>query len=257
MRTKMILTAFVALVLSYAAGCGIPEEEHNKAISDLEAKLMEAKAANAKAKEQINELRSRNAALIQKLERLGVDVDRLKDEAEANRKMVEQARQRLETFRKMLEQFQSMIKSGKLRVRIVKGRMVVEMSSNILFESGKSDLSEEGKDALGQVASVLATIPNREFQVAGHTDNIPIKNRRFKSNWELSTARAVTVVNFFIEMGVEDTKLSAAGYAETQPVGDNNTEEGRALNRRIEIVLMPNLDELPDLSALEEMTSNK
>jgi chemotaxis protein MotB len=80
---------------------------------------------------------------------------------------------------------------------------------------------------------------------------VPIKSRRFPSNWELWTARAVTVARFLADKGVPPTRLSAAGYAESQPVASNDTPEGRAQNRRIEIVLMPNLDELPDLSSLE------
>jgi chemotaxis protein MotB len=96
---------------------------------------------------------------------------------------------------------------------------------------------------------VLKQIANRDFQVAGHTDNIPVRGR-FPSNWELSTARAVTVSRFLQGQGVDPAHLSAAGYAEFQPAADNGTPEGRQQNRRIEIVLMPSLDELPDLSSL-------
>jgi chemotaxis protein MotB len=129
--------------------------------------------------------------------------------------------------------------------------MVVELAENILFDSGKSDLKAEGKTALTEVASVLASIAGREFQVTGHTDNVPIKSAKFPSNWELSTARAVTVTRYLSENGVPAERVSAAGFAETQPVASNDTPEGRAQNRRIEIVLMPNLEELPDLSALQ------
>jgi chemotaxis protein MotB len=104
---------------------------------------------------------------------------------------------------------------------------------------------------LEQVSEVLATIDNREFQVAGHTDNVPIHTSRFPSNWELSTARAVNVVKLMMEQGLEPARLSAAGYADTQPIGSNDDDEGRQQNRRIEISLVPNLDELPDLSALQ------
>jgi chemotaxis protein MotB len=131
--------------------------------------------------------------------------------------------------------------------------MVVEMASAILFPSGKAKLSREGRAALAQVAGVLAEIKERNFQVAGHTDNVPIRNNRFRSNWSLSSARAVAVVQHFIKNGVASANLSAAGYGDTQPVASNDTKEGRAQNRRIEIVLQPNLDELPDLSALENM----
>jgi chemotaxis protein MotB len=156
----------------------------------------------------------------------------------------------------MIRKFKSMIASGKLRVRIDRGRMVVELAENILFDSGKADLKPEGKEALKEVADVLASIPDRNFQIAGHTDNIPIRSARFPSNWELSTARAVTVTRFLAEAGVDGQRVSAAGYAEMHPVADNSTPDGRQQNRRIEIVLMPNLDELPDLSSLETKTAS-
>jgi chemotaxis protein MotB len=97
----------------------------------------------------------------------------------------------------------------------------------------------------------LQGIPNREFLIVGHTDNVPIRSRRFPSNWELSAARGVTVARFLSENGMDANRIGAAGYADTQPVASNDADEGRAQNRRIEIVLMPNLDELPDLSGLE------
>jgi chemotaxis protein MotB len=95
-----------------------------------------------------------------------------------------------------------------------------------------------------QVARVLATIPGRAFQVAGHTDNVPIDSARFPSNWELSTARAVEVVKLLVSQGVGPKTLSAAGYGEFDPVASNDAPDGRAKNRRIEITLQPNLDEL-------------
>jgi chemotaxis protein MotB len=151
-----------------------------------------------------------------------------------------------------------MTESGKLKVKIVRGRMVVELAENILFDSGRADLKAEGQAALTEVASVLASIQDRDFQIAGHTDNIPIKSAKFPSNWHLSTTRAVTVATYLADHGVPPVRLSAAGYADTQPVTptSNETPEGRQQNRRIEIVLMPNLDELPDLSQLSNMTSS-
>ena len=88
---------------------------------------------------------------------------------------------------------------------------------------------------------------NRNFQVAGHTDNVPIKSKQFRSNWDLSTARAVEVVNFMISAGLDGKRLSAAGYADQSPVAPNDTPENKAKNRRIEITLVPNLDDLPPI----------
>ena len=95
-----------------------------------------------------------------------------------------------------------------------------------------------------QVAAGLKTLPTRRFQVAGHTDNVPIQTARFSSNWELSTARAVQVARFLVAQGVKPEELSAAGYGEFDPIAPNAEPSGRARNRRIEITLQPNIDEL-------------
>jgi chemotaxis protein MotB len=130
--------------------------------------------------------------------------------------------------------------------------MVVELPENVLFDSGRSELREAANGTLERVAEVLGHVPNRNFLVAGHTDDIPVGRRsRYDSNWELSAARGVSVVRFLAEHGMAAERLAAAGYAETQPVAANTTDEGRAQNRRIEIIVLPNLDELPDLSGLE------
>jgi chemotaxis protein MotB len=95
-------------------------------------------------------------------------------------------------------------------------------------------------------------LKGRSFQAAGHTDNKSIKTKRFPSNWELSGARGIGVTKLLIEYGLPADRISAAAYADTQPVASNDTKEGRAQNRRIEIALQPNLDELPDLSSIDD-----
>jgi chemotaxis protein MotB len=124
------------------------------------------------------------------------------------------------------------------------GRMVLQMRNDVLFDSGRTTVKDEGKDALQEVAGVLMTLNGRKFQVVGHTDNDPISSPRYPSNWELSTARAVAVVRYLIEEGVDTAMLSAAGYGPFDPVASNETPEGKARNRRIEIVLQPDLSEL-------------
>jgi len=203
-------------------------------------------------------------ALIGRLRDLNQDVSRLEDEratlsmnlevAETRARELERQRQlaqaRIDTFRRLLDRFRSMIESGQVEVKVERGRMVVKMPSSILFDSGKTDIKPEGQDVLSRITQVLAEIPDRTFQVEGHTDDQPIKTSRFPSNWELSTARATEVVKFMVSQGMPAGRVSAAGYAEFAPVAVNDSQDGRALNRRIEVVLLPNLDELPDLSEL-------
>ena len=243
------------MVSTMLAACGPSKDEWEAKLAevdDLKAQLEELQQLKEANAARIDELEQENNQLkdaISKLQGEKFDLEKLVaklEEAEL------QAKKRLETFEKMLEQFKALIDAGKLKVKIKNGKMMLELPSAILFESGKANLSEEGMQTIAEVASVLATIPDREFQVAGHTDNVPIKGKKFPSNWELSTARAVAVVKYMEEVGVNPKNLSAAGYSEFQPTASNDSDEGKALNRRIEITLMPNLDELPDLSSLEQ-----
>ncbi len=267
-RTRATFVLCVFGVLGLGAGCGYSEEEmraKTREIERLRGELNASQTERTRMQGRIDALSTENQAMTDRLRALGQDVESLRAQSgalatdlDAARRREEELRRqqqaseaRLATFRQMLERFRAMIQSGQLRVRIVRGRMVVELAENILFDSGQAELKEEGQNALRQVGAVLGQIQGRDFQVAGHSDNVPIRTRRFPSNWELSTARAVTVAKFLQESGVAAARLSAAGYADSQPSGSNDTEDGRRQNRRIEIVLMPNLDELPDLSSLE------
>ena len=122
--------------------------------------------------------------------------------------------------------------------------MVIQLANDVLFDSGHIEIKPAGQQALAQVAVIFKSIGDRKFQVAGDTDNVPIHTERFASNWELSTARAVEVVRVLIAQGVRPDVLSAAGYGEFDPVASNDDSSGRARNRRIEITLQPNIDEL-------------
>ena len=264
------LSLGLALTLPFALlACGPSQEEYDAErarVQELETELATANAQRTDLDERLERQREQNAELTQRLRALGENVEELEGErstlaenlADTRRALEElrererQAQARVATFRSLIERFRSMIESGRLRVRIVRNRMVVELPTGILFDSARSELKEEGLATLNEVTAVLQEIDNREFQIAGHTDNLPIHNRRFSDNWELSTARAVTVALHMISQGVPANRISAAGHADTQPVASNDDEAGRAQNRRIEIVLLPNLDELPDLTSLEQ-----
>jgi chemotaxis protein MotB len=246
------------------SACGYSEEEmqvQRDRVDQLSRKLDELDKQQKATQDKLTAADLSNAQMSEQLRKMGMNVADQKRNVEEMNKLVEelrakerQAQARLATFRGMLERFNKMIASGKLRVKIVRGRMVVELSENILFDSGRADLKTEGQAALTEVATVLQSIEDRDFQIAGHTDNVPIKSAKFPSNWHLSTARALTVTTYLADHGVPTVRLSAAGYAETQPASSNDTPEGRQQNRRIEIGLMPNLDELPDLSQLSDLT---
>jgi chemotaxis protein MotB len=269
MANALAVVSFVSVpMLALVAGCGVDEQVYNAAVKDRDAqkeKLAETNRAldNEKAqhKKDVDVRDARNLVLTKKLESLGQDVSRLETERgnlggeleQAQKRMEElrkaqaQAEERAAQFRKLVTQFKTLTDAGKLQVEIRENRMIVRLGDKILFDPGKTDLKPEGKDALKQVTTVLNTLQNRNFQVAGHTDNAPIKSARFRSNWDLSTARAVEVTNFMIASGMEPKRLSAAGYADQSPVAPNDSPDNKAKNRRIEITLVPNLDDLPPI----------
>jgi len=266
MRSLRLLAAIVATFV--VVSCGIPEEEYNAKLAQIEklkGELSSTTAAALQLEEDLALLRNENQMLGARLAELGENVEKLlgeksnlatdlaatKEREAMLRREQEAQKKRMAQYRQVIGKFQSLVSSGKLKIRVVRGRMVVEMASSILFPSGEAKLHEEGEIALAELAGILRTIKGRDFQVAGHTDNVPIRTRKFPSNWELSAARSVSVVKFLQVSGVVPTHLSASGYAEYQPAADNNTAEGKAENRRIEIVLMPNLDELPDLTEIQ------
>ncbi|MCK8823543.1 OmpA family protein [Fuchsiella alkaliacetigena] len=116
--------------------------------------------------------------------------------------------------------------------------LMIRFTGKVLFDLGRAEIREEAFPVLGELAELVAEIPN-QIMVEGHTDNLPISTERFPSNWELSTARATNVVRYFIEeQGLEATKLSAAGYSEYRPIAPNDTAENRAQNRRVDVIVL-------------------
>jgi chemotaxis protein MotB len=118
--------------------------------------------------------------------------------------------------------------------------IVIRIMDKAFYDTGKADLKEKARAALDKIAPVIKTLPN-EIRIEGHTDNVPISTQEFRSNWELSTRRATEVVRYLVEKGeISPKRISAAGYAEYRPVAENDSEENRALNRRIEIIVVRN-----------------
>ncbi len=287
MNTTKRIAVCAAGLLLLTAGCTKPYKERiasqNKELSklrvelaenaeeraDLEGSVTNLRSDKARLEEKNGALDARLATMVEYAKQLETEIGRLGGDkaamaskyqaaleeqerliAEMKKKQA-QAQARLDTLKGMLAKFKSLIAGGKLNVRIRDGKLMLELPSAVLFESGKSEVSEDGLATLAEVAAVLSQIPGREFQVAGHTDDVPITSGRFEDNWALSTARSVAVVRELQKRGVKPVGLSASGYSEFRPAVPNTSKQNRAQNRRIEIVLMPNLDELPDLSELE------
>lgn len=257
----MMKTWLFPLLCLTAVGC-VSSGKYDAAVAELtackadgdnqktaHAQLQKAKAESDEKLRQLNaqlqDLGQRSQALQSEKGDLTEGMTKLQAELAELRRQEEAERQRAAVFQNLIARLKGMIDAGQLQVYIRNGRMLVKLPDNVLFDPGKTDIKSAGKDAIAQLTQVLQAIQGRHFQVAGHTDNTPIRTSKYPSNWELSTARAVVVVNFMIKSGMEPQRLSAAGFADTDPVATNETAEGKAQNRRIEVELLPNLEELP------------
>jgi chemotaxis protein MotB len=212
--------------------------------------------------EALDESSTTNESLSAELQRLGKDVDQLVAAKTELSGSLERARAGLEElrgaqataasqaamFRDVAQRLGRMLDAGELNIVLRSGRMVLVLPADVLFEPGKADVGRNGKKALGEIGHVLGSLPGRRFQVSGHTDADPIRVSGFASNWQLSSARALEVVRLLIQAGMQPTSLSAAGYAEFDPVVANDSPKNKARNRRIEIALQPNIDQLVDVS---------
>jgi chemotaxis protein MotB len=226
------------------------EQTLTKERDDLQKRIDSATALIADLKGRLKKLGQDVEGLSGERSQLQAGLASTKAQLEELEKQKAAAEARAATFRTLVEKLRSMVDSGKIKVTIRNGRMLLALPNDVLFDSGKTALKADGKEAIAKVAQVLATIGDRHFLVGGHTDNVPIKNAKFRSNWELSTARAVEVVQLLLTGGMKPQVLGAAGYAESDPVVANDTPEHKAQNRRIEIVLEPNLSDLPNLDSL-------
>ena len=246
-------------------GCGIPKEQWEQKLrenADLQTRVTDLEKQKQKLEQDIADLRKEKADLQRTIDNLKDSMGKLgKDKADLLERMaklsatledLERAKaaadKRSKAFRDLLAQFKAMMDAGKLQVEVRNGQMLVKLPDNILFDPGKTDLKKEGQEAIAQVTGILNGIEGRKFQVAGHTDNKPVgKNSKFKSNWELSTERSLVVLDLMVKSGMDPRRLSAAGYADVLPLGNNETDDGRKQNRRIEIVLVPNIEDLPTI----------
>ena len=256
------IALFTALVW---LACGIPKGQHKRALQDLadtQSKLDDSERDRRKKAKYIQQLEGElSSTQVERDKKSDAEkekqlrIEKLLEDMKATRaqllevqKQQAKAQERLANYRALNARFRALVSSGALDVTFRNGQMVLRLPSEVLFSSGKADLSKAGKEALGKVLEVLLSFKDRRFLVAGHTDNRKVSGRRFKSNWHLSTARAVSVVQFMVEGGFDAKNLGAAGYGAFDPVAPNDSDDNMAKNRRIEIMLIPDLSELPNLA---------
>jgi chemotaxis protein MotB len=177
------------------------------------------------------------------------DIDRLTEEGNALQQQLEAELQAREarlaevqgTYDELVGKLEEEIQRGEVKISELKGKLTVNVVDKILFDSGKATLKGNGLKVLQQIGDVLKTAADKNVQVEGHTDNVPISTPQYPTNWELSMARATTVLHFLHnKVGIPGERLSAVGFGEYQPISSNSTPAGRAQNRRIQIVLTTN-----------------
>ncbi|PRP99928.1 OmpA/MotB family protein [Enhygromyxa salina] len=256
MRRVAILLPLVALLLG-----GCKKDELEAALAKAEAELAQTRkdlegqkkanetlqAENQTLQERIAELEGEVADLDSQITQLEGQIKDLADKAGITERELAELRaekakreKELDVYRSLFASLKKMVDAGTIKVGFREGRLVVQLDDAILFDSGRAKLKKTGQEAIASLVEPLKNV-KRDWIVGGHTDNVPIKTATFASNWELSQARALEVVNFLIEQGMPADRIGAAGYAEFDPVSDNSTPEGRAQNRRIEVVLMPTI----------------
>jgi chemotaxis protein MotB len=271
-RRTTSLAVLVVTVALAALACGHSEEEWQgklKENQELTNQLNAEKAAHKKSDDDLASAQGQVDALKGQLKKLGLDLSNLnadyaeqKDALEKLRKDKEQLEQIRKRFEALKQKLDSLTKLG-LSVTVRKNRMTIQLPGDVLFDSGRVDLKKEGKEILLKVAEVIRNdkdLNSRSFQVAGHTDNTPLVGGVFRDNWGLSAMRAREVLTFLVAPtsekagagggGLPPDHWSAAGYGDTDPVAANDKPADKQKNRRVELVVVPNVEEMLDLKSL-------
>jgi chemotaxis protein MotB len=216
-------------------------EIQEKYDTDLSAKNKTIDTLKAEHRENIEKLNNRLDHEIQSnklvVERLLGEIEKL----EAVTAEQEKAMKELSTQADQLEQqLKEEIEKGEIRLKRYKTKTIINIDNSILFDSGRTTVKEGVKKSLSKIAEALNNFPENNIQIEGHTDDVPIHTPKFPSNWELSAARALSVLRFFADKtDVDPRKLSAVGYGEYHPLAPNDTPENKRLNRRVDIVILP------------------
>jgi len=267
MRKSINTLAVVAIGLFLVAGC-VPTKRWKQSEAALQsvrndsamqaAKIHDLQSNVAQLNQQVNDLKQQVGDLNNKTGQLSTD-------AANKQSLLSKSQQELASQQKRLEQLQALMDQQKqaiqgirkkmsdalvgfdpkdLSVAIKNGKVYVSLQENLLFPSGSAVVNPKGKEALGKLAQVLNINPDITVDIEGHTDSIPIRGR-YQDNWDLSVARASSIVRILTkDYQVDPVRVIASGHSQYDPVQTNSNPEGRALNRRTEIILSPKLDEL-------------
>ncbi len=252
------VSSAAVITLLAAAGC-VSQGEFDKLQSAKNQEIASLQSSRSALEQQVRNLESQRESLEKQRDSLTKEKDSLTRENDSLAKQRDSLTQQVAALDAQRAQLQATekqsearydalvanlseeLRKGQLQVRQLKGMLTVDVAEQLFFDSGRANLKDTGKQVLQKVAESLKGYEDKAIRIVGHTDNVPITKglqKVFPSNWELSAARATTVVRFLQDAGIEPERLVATGRAEYAPVSPNDTTEGRQKNRRIEITLI-------------------
>jgi chemotaxis protein MotB len=244
MSIGRISSSAALITLFAAAGC-VSQSEFDKLQNEKSQEISSLQSSRSALDQQVRNLESERASLEKQKDSLAKEKDSLSQQVatlEAQRAQLQSSEKVSEArYDKLLADLNEEVKKGQVQVRQLKGMLTVDVAEQLFFDSGRANLKDTGKEVLKKVADSLKSYDDKAIRIVGHTDNVPISGgllKVFPSNWELSAARATTVVRFLQDSGIPPERLVATGRGEYAPVAPNDNPEGRQKNRRIEITLI-------------------
>lgn len=221
-------------------------------ISDLNDEIRICKEKVRSLEQQVEQATKASTdeikTLLSQLEKAEADLFERENKLRELQSIVKQRDSSMNALRERVEQSLLGFKDSGLEIEVKDGKVYVKMSNQLLFKSGSTVIDQRGRDALAQLAGVLSQQTDISIMIEGHTDNKPISNARIADNWDLSVLRSTEVARILtIENGIDPRRIIASGRSEYMPIDETDTQDGRAKNRRTEIILSPKLDELFNL----------
>jgi chemotaxis protein MotB len=242
MKKSGVLLASTLAAAALAAGGCVSTSEFEKLQADKNQEIDALQKQRAALEQQTRDLQGQRKALEDQKVALERQQNALRSEVDSlsrQKSQLEAANQQTKSqYDGLLANLNDEVKKGQLQVRQYKDMLTVEVAEQLFFDSGRAALKDQGKEVLKRVGEVLKGYDNKVIRVVGHTDNVPISTSQFPSNWELSAARATTVVRFLQGAGVPPERMTASGRGEFSPIAPNDDADGRRKNRRIEITLV-------------------
>ena len=228
-----LVGALIAAALA-AGGC-VSKGEFEKLQADKNQEIDGLQKQRDALDQQTKQLQSQRAALEKQQADLRAEVENL----QRQKSQLETANvQTKSQYDGLIQNLNAEVQKGQLQVRQYKDMLTVEVAEQLFFDSGRAALKDQGKEVLKKVGDALKGYEDKAIRVVGHTDNVPIATAQFPSNWELSVARATTVVRFLQASGIPPERMTASGRGEFSPIAPNDDADGRRKNRRIEITLV-------------------